>query len=117
MTEYEVGQWVRSLIEEDNLHAFYTSSEWLNLKSEVMREFKHECQDCKARGKYTKATIVHHVKHLKDYPELALSKTYIDENGNKKIQLKPVCKDCHEYVEHPERLRWNVKKPLTEERW
>jgi 5-methylcytosine-specific restriction endonuclease McrA len=117
MTEYEVGQWIRSLIEADNVHAFYTSGEWLHLKDDVLEEYKHECQDCKDRGKYTKATIVHHVKHLRKYPELALSKTYIDENGKEKLQLKPVCKDCHEYVEHPERLQWNKKKPLTEERW
>lgn len=115
--QVDTGQWIRELITEDRLHEFYTSAVWLNLRDEVLREFKHECQDCKKKGRYTKAAIVHHVKHLKEYPELALSKTYIDENGKEQVQLKPVCKDCHEYAEHPERLRWNKKEPLTEERW
>lgn len=113
----EVGHWVRQLIDEDNLHAFYTSSVWLNLRDEVLDDFKRECLACKKKGKYTKATIVHHVKFIKEYPELALSKTYIDEDGKERVQLKPVCRECHEYVEHPERLRWNKKEPLTEERW
>lgn len=113
----EVGKWVQQLIDEDRLHEFYTSSYWLNIRDEVLKEYKHECQECKRRGKYERATIVHHVKHLKKFPRLALSKVYIDEDGKEKVQLKPVCKDCHEYIEHPERLRWNMKKPLTEERW
>ena len=112
----EVGSWVQKLIDENRLHEFYTSSVWLNLRDEVLAEYKHECQNCKRKGKYVKAVIVQHVKHLRDFPELALSKTYIAENGKEQVQLKPVCKECHEYVEHPERLRWNVKKPLTEER-
>jgi len=113
----EVCKWVQSLIETNNLHEFYTSSLWLQLRDEVLEEYHNECQDCKKRGKYTRATIVHHVKHLRKFPQLALSKTYINEYGQEQIQLKPVCKNCHEYVEHPERLRWNKKKPLTEERW
>lgn len=113
----EVGRWIQKLINEDNLHVFYTSSAWLNLRKEVLEEYKNECQNCKRKGKYVKASIVHHVKHLKEFPELALSKTYIERNGKEHVQLKPVCKECHEYVEHPERLRWNEKEPLTEERW
>ena len=113
----EVGAWVQQLIDEDRLHEFYTSSAWLNIRDEILEEFKYECQECKRRGKYKRAAIVHHVKHLREFPKLALSKTYIDKDGKEQIQLKPVCKDCHEYVEHPKRLRWNAKKPLTEERW
>ena len=113
----EVGRWVRQLIDEDRLHEFYVSAAWLNLRDKVLAEYKHECQNCKRKGKYVKAVIVHHVKHLRDFPELALSKTYIGRDGKERMQLKPVCRECHEYVEHPERLRWNKKKPLTEERW
>jgi len=39
------------------------------------------------------------------------------EYVGKEKNLEPVCKDCHETVCHPERLRWNKKEPLTEERW
>jgi 5-methylcytosine-specific restriction protein A len=113
----DVGRWVRQLIDEDRLHEFYVLAAWLNLRDEVLAEHKHECQNCKRRGKYVKAVIVHHVRHLRDFPELALSKTYIDRDGKEQMQLKPVCRECHEYVEHPERLRWNAKKPLTKERW
>lgn len=113
----EVGAWVQQLIDEDRVHEFYTSSAWLSIRDEVLKEHKYECLNHKKKGKYKRATIVHHVKHLREFPKLALSKTYIDENGKKQVQLKPVCKECHEYVEHPERLRWNKKKPLTEERW
>lgn len=115
--EDDVGRWVQQLIDEDRLHEFYTSSIWLNLRNDVLNEYRHECQECKRRGRYRRATIVHHVKHLREHPRLALSKTYIDEHREQQVQLKPVCKDCHEYVEHPERLRWNRKQPLTEERW
>lgn len=117
LNKEEVGRWVRQLIDEDRKHDFYVSSEWLKLRDEVLKEYKNECQNCKRRGKYVKAVIVHHVKHLRDFPELALSKTYIDIDGKERIQLKPVCKECHEYVEHPERLRWNTKEPLTKEKW
>ena len=113
----DVGRWVRQLIDEDRLHEFYVSAAWLNLRDKVLAEYKHECQNCKRKGKYVKAVIVHHVKHLRDFPELALSKIYIDRDGKEQVQLKPVCRECHEYVEHPERLRWNKKEPLTEERW
>jgi len=113
----EVGRWVQQLIDEDRLHEFYTSSAWLKVRDEVLAEYKNECQNCKRKGKYVKAVIVHHVKHLRDFPELALSKTYIGRDGKEQMQLKPVCRECHEYVEHPERLRWNKKEPLTEERW
>lgn len=113
----DVMDWVKKCVQENREHDFYVSSAWQKAREEVLREYHYECQECKKRGKYTKAVIVHHVKHLKEFPELALSKTYIDTNGKERIQLKPVCKECHEYVEHPERLRWNKKKPLTEERW
>lgn len=112
-----VGKWIRQLIEEDRLHEFYTSSAWLNIRDEILQEHHYECLNCKKKGRYRRATIVHHVKHLRGFPELALSKTYIDENGKEQIQLKPVCKECHEYIEHPERLKRNKKEPLTPERW
>jgi len=110
----EVGRWVRSLIDSNNLHMFYTCSEWLHLRDEVLEEYKHECQHCKARGYYKKANTVHHVQYVRKHPELALSKTYI-YNGKEYKQLIPLCHDCHERA-HAYRVK-NKKKPLTEERW
>lgn len=110
----EVGRWVRSLIDSNNLHAFYTSSEWLHTRDEVLEEDKHECQDCKVRGFYTKATTVHHVQYLRKHPELALSKFY-EYAGKVYRNLISLCHDCHE-KRHGYRQK-EKKKPLTEERW
>lgn len=96
---------------------FYLSPEWRKLRKEVLRDDKGECQVCKSKGKYKRAEIVHHEKHLDQFPELGLQKFYQDEQGNLKRNLISVCRECHETVCHPERLRKNSKEPLTEERW
>jgi len=98
------------------VHPFYESPEWRRLSKEVLEEDKHECQICKTKGKYERATMVHHVKPREEFPELALSKTYIDEHGNIKRNLISVSRRCHEEECHPDRLR-HTKPPLTEERW
>ena len=95
---------------------FYDTPEWRRKRRDVIQKDKGECQIHKAKGAYRRATYVHHVKHLEDYPELALEDYYIDENGEKQRQLISVCKECHETVCHPERLR-HTKEPLTKERW
>lgn len=77
----------------------------------------YECQDCKARGHHTPATLVHHIKHLKERPDLALS---IYDPDTKERQLVSLCRHCHE-LRHPEALKqygWAViRLPVTEERW
>jgi 5-methylcytosine-specific restriction endonuclease McrA len=86
---------------------------WLNVRDEVLDEDKHECQYCKTHGKYSKATIGHHQKHLRKYPELALSKTY-EEDGETKRNIVSVCRECHKLA-HPHSIK--KAKPLTKERW
>jgi 5-methylcytosine-specific restriction protein A len=104
-------------ITDDNLHAFYTCWEWICLRIDVLKDDKNECQYCKKRGLYKRATTVHHIKRIKQFPELALSKFYIDEQGNKQRQLISLCSKCHE-LEHPERrFKAADKIFLTEERW
>ena len=93
---------------------FYDSKEWRHLRRDVLTKHKHECQECKKKGQYTRATHVHHVYHLEDYPQHALDE-YVGRERAK--NLEPVCKNCHETVCHPERLRWNKKEPVTPERW
>lgn len=110
----EVGQWISELIAADKLHVFYTSSYWLNLRAEVLDEYKNECQNCKARGKYKKATHVHHVQYVRNHPRLALSKEYIFK-GKVYKNLIPLCHDCHE-EEHDHR-QMNKKEPITIEKW
>ena len=96
---------------------FYLSKEWRKLRREVLRKHKYECLYHKERGRYRRATHVHHEFHLDKYPEYALMEFVKLPDGTLKRNLTPVCKDCHETVCHPERLRWNKKEPLTEERW
>ena len=74
----------------------------------------NECQLCKAKGKYKKATIVHHIKHFEDRPDLGLS--IYDKNGDR--QLISVCDECHEQEHVGERQQYKKKgKVLTEEKW
>jgi 5-methylcytosine-specific restriction protein A len=114
MNQEALVQWLKKLIDSGNLHEFYTSSAWLKLRDEVLAEHKYECQDCKARGFYTKANHVHHVQYVKKHPQLALSKTYMYQ-GKEYKNLIPLCHDCHE--QRHEYRQKEKKKPLTEERW
>lgn len=104
--------YVQKCIEDNQLIRFYTWALWLHLRAEVLKEDKYECQACKRRGKYTRATHVHHVKHVRKHPELALVKLL--PNGAR--QLISLCQACHE-LEHPERMRKNQKKEYWPERW
>lgn len=106
--------WIRELIAAGNLHAFYASRTWVKLRAEVLTEDKYECQRCKSRGYYARANTVHHARHVRKYPELALSKTYIDEQGKEKRNLISLCRDCHEEAHG---FRRQQQKSLTEERW
>lgn len=109
----QVRQWVQGLIESDNLHEFYTSQSWLNLRAEVLKEDKYECQRCKREGFYEPANTVHHVNPLRKHPELALSKYfYIDRKAHR--NLESVSHECHELLENRNAKQ---KEPLTEERW
>lgn len=105
------------LIADGSEHEFYLWPEWKRepdgLRAQVLRLDHNECQVCKRRGKYRRATIVHHVKHLRNRPDLALS-IYDGEER----QLESVCKKCHEEY-HPESQRQNIPQaqPVTEERW
>lgn len=111
-----IAEWIKSLIDADNLHAFYTCSRWLHLRAEVLAEDHGECQDCKAKGRYRKATTVHHENHVRRHPELALEKYYIDRDGIKRRNLISLCHDCHE-IRHGRRQTGRKQPPLTKERW
>ena len=91
------------MIATKDLHGFYVSKEWLALRKTVLKNQKNECQRCKAKGKYRKATVVHHVKELVKYPELAL------EESN----MECLCRNCHEA--HHGRIKKNTF--VNEERW
>lgn len=73
---------------------FYKSTKWLRKREAILRRDGYMCQKCKRYGKRVPATVVHHIKHLEDYPELA----YDDSN------LISLCAACHD-KEHPEKGR------------
>jgi 5-methylcytosine-specific restriction enzyme A len=98
------------LIQTDNLMKFYKGRVWMSLRLTALSRDNHECQMCKAKGKYRKADCVHHIKEVKPYPQLAL-----DLNN-----LKSLCNQCHNEVH--ERLNiFELNKPkpkfINEERW
>lgn len=105
------------LIKQNNVHPFYVSTKWMKERKYVLSIDKYECQHCKANSKLRRATIVHHIKHLREYPEYALS-MWIEDEGKKVRQLISLCSDCHD-KEHPERLRQykNKYEFVTKERW
>ncbi len=108
-------EYIRQLVQEDRLHQFYTSWVWLQLRSAVLAADHGECQVCKKRGKYTRATTVHHVRYVRQHPELALSQTFVDSDGQEKRNLISLCHNCHEEI-HGYRHQGR-SSPLTQERW
>lgn len=113
ISQYRLQQ-LASMIQQGQEHGFYAWPEWQEKREEVLQMDCRECQRCKQlRRRHRAAVIVHHVKHLRDRPDLALSVWDGEER-----QLISVCKQCHEEL-HPEAMRQNEPKapPLTPERW
>ena len=71
MTE-EFYRWLLQLIREDRLVKFYQSPKWLRLREKAMKRDHYECQECRRLGKYHRVENVHHIKEVKDRPDLAL---------------------------------------------
>lgn len=103
MDTSELVQWINKLIQHHNIKAFYNSSMWLDIRADVLDEQHHECQRCKAKGLYSKAVTVHHIKYLRKHPELARTKS----------NLESICDECH-FEEHH---KHEAKPQLNIERW
>lgn len=88
---------IKALIAAGQTAEFYNDKFWRRLSKKIIKEHHGECQLCRAEHRLTAATLVHHVMHLKDRPDLAYSRTYSDETGEH-IQLMPLCHDCHERI-------------------
>lgn len=112
---------LRYLIDAGQEARFYWWPEWADpdpargIRAAVLKMDNFECQICKEHGRYHRGTIVHHVKHLRERPDLALS-IFDPDTGER--QLITVCKACHEEA-HPESLQQREPSaaPLTVERW
>lgn len=68
---------------------FYVTAAWKQLRRERLAKDNYLCQRCLKRKRIVPATTVHHIKPVKDYPELAL---VIDN-------LISLCNTCHGQVE------------------
>ncbi|QNU66926.1 HNH endonuclease [Ruminiclostridium herbifermentans] len=106
MTTPDLVHWINKLIENNNIKAFYNSKLWEQIRDEALKRDNNECQKCKTKGLFRAAQCVHHIKHVRKHPELALS---LDNT----ISL---CNSCHD-EEHPEKLNNKSKPQLNEERW
>ena len=99
----EFLKWLNSLIRSGDLHPFYISTEWRKSRTAAMKYYHGECQRCKndkTPSILTPATMVHHVKSVKKYPQYALSLfVFNPKTGQKEAQLLPLCDACHAAVE------------------
>lgn len=112
-----LNSWIRELIRKKQLYKFYKTDNWKELRQSVLDDYHNECVGCLKEGKYTRAECVHHVNHVRNRPELALSKYYVDSNGKRQSNLLPLCNTCHN-KEHPEKFGKNVEnKFVNEEKW
>lgn len=105
---------LKKMIAAGTEHDFYYWPQWRTVRAEVLALDKSECQRCRElKHRYKHAVLVHHVKHLRDRPDLALSIWDGDER-----QLISVCKQCHKEL-HPESFTQFLPKepPITAERW
>lgn len=116
-TNISLETYIRKLIAEDRVEEFYFTDDWKELRAEVLEELHNECQECLKLGKYTQADCVHHVNEVRQRPDLALSKTYTDNEGQQHRQLVPLCNTCHNIV-HDKLGNWQRKDKFTnEEKW
>ena len=73
ITKEYLIKWINELANEQKIYRFYQTVEWRSLRAEIMHKHHNECYKCRQYGKITKADTVHHVYHLRDYPEYGLS--------------------------------------------
>lgn len=108
---------------DKEVKSFYNSSAWKRKRMEILERDHNECQDCRKRlqdaandgkqltgrdRKIWRAEEVHHIRELREYPELSLN------NDN----LISLCTQCHNnrHGRNPHRFV-RRKKRLTEEKW
>lgn len=116
-TDITLATYIKKLIIADKVAEFYQTEEWKTLRQEVMEDSHFECQECLKRGRYTKANCVHHVNEVRNRPDLALSRYYVDGAGKKQNNLVPLCNQCHNII-HDKLGNWQRKdKFMNEERW
>lgn len=104
---------IAKMISEGKEHGFYVSKQWRKLRVKILQRDHYECQHCKANGvrKIVKATHVHHIKELKDRPDLALEPDNL-------ISLCHMCHEqAHDKLSRANEMRRKEPKFMNEERW
>jgi 5-methylcytosine-specific restriction endonuclease McrA len=95
------------LIRTGDTRRFYASPSWRKLRREALERDRHACIHCKDKGKYTKASTVHHIQEIKTAPHLALTLS----------NLTSLCQPCHEAI-HPRNTPSSKQAAHTwPERW
>lgn len=94
-------------VKNGNVSKFYKSRTWRKKRRQILERDNFECQMCKKEGKVSKGNTVHHIKHLKDFPELGLT----DEN------LITLCYAHHNEVHLEKRGAGKAKAAEIPERW
>lgn len=113
----------RDHMTEKEVKAFYNSADWKYKRTCILERDHYECQDCRKRLKQAvengvtlsgwekkiwRAEQVHHIRELREHPELALD----DDN------LVSLCARCHNIRHGREPNKFvRRKKRLTEEKW
>lgn len=121
LTPDALARWIPQLASAGRLDKFYHTPEFQTLRREVLEAAHGECEDCRAKvpSQITPATMVHHDKPVRQYPRLALARTWVDDQGRRHKQLWALCHDCHE--RRHGRCGYTARKPkpppLTPERW
>lgn len=101
-------------IKSGDTQTFYMSSIWRKKRLDILARDNFECQMCKKEGRVTtvgtnketgEGLTVHHIKELKDYPELGLT----DSN------LITLCHKCHNKIH--DRFEGKEPKINIPERW
>lgn len=65
---------------------FYKKAVWRKLRVQALERDHYLCQECLRQRRFTKATEVHHIKPLEEFPELGLTLS----------NLESLCWSCHE---------------------
>ena len=107
-----LSKYIRQLISRDQIAKFYLSEDWKELREDVLQTFHYECQECIKEGRYTKADCVHHINEVRQRPDLALSRYYVDDKGQRQYNLVPLCNTCHNIV-HEKLINWQRKDKFT----
>lgn len=85
MSTYHANRRYDELNRDQESRDFYKGRDWIRCRSLVLIRDNYLCQSCLKNKKITKADVVHHIKELKDYPELAYTKS----------NLVSWCHTCH----------------------